>query len=180
MRSTRKFWLIALASMVMMAGCKWFDKFTQFEMSYTKGFTIPAGVPANIPYDIYTPYFPTNSQKYFSDNNTNSDLIEGCKVREIRAAIINTEGDDFSFITSIHLYLVAKDLPEAEVAFKNHIPENIGDTLVMDINDVELVNYIKQDSLAIRVQLFTDRVNTTDIKTHLFLKFLLDAKILGV
>jgi hypothetical protein len=137
-------------------------------------------VPANIPYDIYTPKFATNSAKYFNDNNTSQDLIQGCVVKSMVGYVLQPSDEDFSFISSIRIFLVAKNLSEVELAYKNDIPENVGDTLNFDVQNIELLEYIKQDSLGLRVQVFTDRVNTAALNTKIKAQFLVDAKILGI
>jgi hypothetical protein len=162
------------------AGCNWLNSLTKFPINYSSDFTIPQGIPANIPYDIYTPKFATNSSKYFKDNNTSTDLIQGCTVKSLQGTVVEPSAEDFSFINSIRIFLIGKDLPQAELAYRNDIPDNIGDTLNFNIQNVELLEYIKKDSLSLRVQVFTDRVNTAALNTKLKVQFIVDAKILGI
>lgn len=170
--------LISIVACIL--GCNWLNSLTKFPIDYSSSFVIPQGIPANIPYDIYTPKFATNSAKYFKDNNTNSDLIQSCTVKSLQGIVIQPSEEDFSFISDIRIFIVAKDLYQKELAFKNDIPDNIGDTLDFNIQNVELLEYIKKDSLSLRVQVLTDRVNTAPLNTKLKVQFIVDAKILGI
>jgi hypothetical protein len=173
--------LFALVCMIpYLEGCAWLDKFTHFTIKQSKTITIPAHVPSNIPYDVYTPFFPTNSEKYFGDNNTNSDLVESAKVSSMVATITPGTAEDFSFITSMRIFLVKKDYVLTEIAYKNNIPDNIGQQIIFDLQDVELTPYIQEDSLAFRIQAYTDRQNVVDVPVKIEAHFLVDAKILGI
>jgi hypothetical protein len=172
--------VIGITFMCFLGACAWFDKLTHFTIKQSKTVTIPAHVPTNIPYDIYTPFFPTNSEKYFGDNNTNADLIESAKVSSLVATITPGTAEDFSFISSMRIFLVKKDHELTEIAYKNNIPENIGQQVIFDLQDVELTPYIKEDSLAFRLQAYTDRQNVVDVPVKVEAHFLIDAKILGI
>ncbi len=180
MKSAKRSIWIGLAAMVIFFGCQWFDKLTKFTIPYSRDFIIPKNVPVNTPYNIHLPYFATNSKKYFEDNKTDPDLLEGCRLTLMRGNILNQSEQDFSFLSSIHIFLKSKTLPEVEIAYKNTIPPGVGDTILLDIPDVELVNYIKEDSLGLHVLVSTNTTTTTDIEVHFLMKFVLDAKILGI
>jgi len=165
---------------VWLTGCALLDKLTQFTIDYTQEFTIPAGVPANVSTSIYSPYFPTNSSAYFGQNGTNADLIQSCKLKEMKGVVIAPPGGDFNFIESIHLFLFSVHQPETEIAYKDNVPAHTTDTLFFDTRDVELVNYIKEDSVGLKVQIVTNSATTQEIRTGIYLQFLVNAKILGI
>lgn len=171
--------LLTVAGTVVMSGCGFFDSFTKFRMNYSEEFTIPHGVPPNIPYDIPTPYFPTNSQQYFDQNGTNPDLVEGVKLERFFAIIQNPPNTDFSFLQSIEVYLRAPGLNDVRIASQTDIPLN-ADTLFLTPDKVELVDYLKQDSIGLRVKVLTDENLQEDLNTKVTGTFLVDAKILGI
>jgi len=170
---------VVVIMIVIISGCNLLDNLTKFNIDYSNQFTIPQGVPANIPYDLYTPRFPTNSAQYFNDNKTNPDLIEGCILKSAVASIIPPSNDDLSFIQSIHIFIIADALPQRELAYKENIT-GVTDTLKLDIVENELIDYIKKDSIGLLIQLYTNRVNTDDITTKMQMQFQVDAKILGI
>jgi hypothetical protein len=172
--------LIGISFMCILGACAALDKLTHFTIKQAKTVTIPAHVPSNIPYDVYTPFFPTNSEKYFGENNTKADLIESAKVNSLVATITPGTVEDFSFVSSMRIFLVKKDMQLTEIAYKNNIPETIGHQVIFDLDDVELTPYIKEDSLAFRLQVYTDRQNTMDVPVKVEAHFLIDAKILGI
>lgn len=172
--------VIGISFMCLLGACAWFDKFTHFTIKQSKNIVIPAHVPSNIPYDVYTPFFPTNSEKYFGENNTKADLVESAKISSMVATITPGTAEDFSFVSSMRIFLMKKDFALTEIAYKNNIPEDIGHQIIFDLQDVELTPYIKEDSLAFRIQVYTDRQNTVDVPVKVEAHFLIDAKILGI
>lgn len=180
MKPAFKIPVVVILITMLSAGCALLDKLTHFTIKQSKSFIIPQGVPAGIPYDVTTPFFATNSQQYFDENNTNSDMLESAKLSSLIAVLPQGSAEDFSFIESIRIYLIGRNHPATQVAFKYNIAGNAGDTLTFDLLDVELKNYIEEDSLAFKVQLNTDRVNNAQLEPKVNAAFLIDAKILGI
>lgn len=172
--------VIGISFMLVLSACAAFDKLTHFTIKQSKMITIPAHVPPDIPYDVYTPFFPTNSEQYFGENNTKADLVESAKVSSMVATITPGTIEDFSFVRSMRIFLVKKDWALTEIAYKNNIPDTIGHQIIFDLQDVDLIPFIKEDSLAFRVQVYTDRPNSMAVPVKVEAHFLIDAKILGI
>lgn len=171
---------IAIVLLVTTAlGCGLLDSFTKFRLKYDKEFTIPSGIPSNIPYDVPSPYFPTNSEQYFNENDTKPDLVEGCKLESMYAVITAPANEDFSFLQSIHIFLGAPGMADVKVASAEG-QAMMNDTLFLQPAGVELLDYIKQDSIRLRVQVLTDEEIQQPIQTRVYGTFLVDAKILGI
>ena len=172
--------VIGISFMCLLGACAAFDKLTHFTIKQSKMVTIPANVPSDIPYDVYTPFFPTNSEQYFGENNTKANLVESAKVSSMVATITPGTTEDFSFVRSMRIFLVKKNWELTEIAYKNNIPDTIGHQVIFDLQDVELTPYIREDSLAFRLQVYTDRLNTVAVPVKVEAHFLIDAKILGI
>lgn len=61
---------------------------TKFYLNYTEETTICTGLGNYIPFTSSIPVFPTQSAIAFQNNNTNADMLEGCKLVELIAELI--------------------------------------------------------------------------------------------
>lgn len=172
--------IVGISFICILAACKALDKWTHFTVKQSRTVIIPANVPTNTPYDVYTDFFPTNADKYFGDNNTASDLIESIKTESMVGNIPEGTPEDFSFIRSIKVFVVRKDWAQAQIGYKNNIPADVGKHLVFDIVDSELKNFVKEDSIAFHLQITTQRTNTVEVPINGDAIFMVDARILGI
>jgi hypothetical protein len=74
----------------------------------------------------------------------------------------------------------AEALPEVLLGSKENIPNNTGNTLELDIPDIDLKEYIKKDKFSIRLSTVTDELITQDHQIEIYSQFRVDAKILGI
>jgi hypothetical protein len=131
---------------------KQIDELTEFDIAYSNTVVVPATtlnntVSATAPIDIKTPDVPTNSSSSFSSNKTSSDLISEIKMKSLT---ISVPSGNLDFIKSVSIYINATGLSEALVASKSVIPS--GQTsVVMDMGDVNIKDYIKKDNISFRV-----------------------------
>lgn len=165
---------IALSS----AGCKALKKLTQFRINQSTEFSIPSTLLVNVPVSLPSPEITTNSAQTFSNNNTNADLIESVKLEEMKLTITAPAGKSFSFLKDIQLYLSAPGLQEVLVAEKLNVTSTTGE-LLLDVKDLELKEYLKQDKISLRSQVVTDELITQTVEVKADSRFFVDAKILG-
>lgn len=160
--------------------CDKLHKLTQFYMDYGSDYTYSAGIPVNLPVQLYSPDVTTNADQEFAINDTRKDLIESIKLKELKLTITSPAGKTFSFLKDIHVYISSPGLPEVEVANKLNIDDNVGGELQLDLFDVELKDYIKADTFKLKVSSTTDQLLTGDVNVHIYSNFFVDAKILGL
>ncbi|MBE2247647.1 MAG: hypothetical protein IAE67_10350 [Candidatus Competibacteraceae bacterium] len=172
-----KRFLLYLFMIFFLGGC---SALTHFTLHYDEEITISPGLGIGIPYTSATPSFPTNTAIPFQNNNTNKDLLEGCRLSSMRAELLTPDGYDFSFLNTIEVFLSAPLMAEVKIAFANDIPETIGTELVFSMTNEELVEYIKQDNLIIRITTTQDKITTQEVKAQLYMSFFVDANILGM
>lgn len=170
----RLLFIIILASITF--GCK--TKFTQFFMDYNSEATIPATSPVDVPFDIYTPDQTTNSSHEFQVNDTRKDKIEKITLDELVITIISPEGETFSFLKDISIYISADGIPEKLVAYKHNIDNSVGATINFDETKEDLQPYVKADNFTIRLETVTDEIITNDIDVNIYTNFFVDAKLL--
>ncbi len=160
--------------------CKKVDQLTMFKLNYDASYTISSNSLIDIPFDFLTPDITTNSQEEFQLNNTNSDLIEEIILEALTLSITSPQGEDFSMLKSIEVFINAEGLSELKVAQRLDIPDDIGSNLVLETMENDIKEYIKKENFILRVKTTTDELFTEDVQINIQSRFHVDAKILGV
>jgi hypothetical protein len=170
-----------VAISVILTSCKLIDKLTQFNVPYTSNFTIPASPIPGLLGDIFTPDISTNSEQVFSNNNTNSGLLEQVLLKTLKLTITSPSGKKFDFLKSADVYLSADGLAEIKVASIDNIDDaTVGNSINMVTSNEDLKEYLKKSKFKIRVVTTTDKIVTEDVSVKIDASFFVDAKILGV
>lgn len=159
--------------------CKKVDKLTQFKMEFNSSVTIPSSTGINLPFNLFTPDIPSNSQSTFEGNNTRSDLVESIKLTKMDLTVTSPGNGNFGFLKSIEIFISAQGLPEEKIAWKNNIPSNIGNYLELETSSADIKEYIKKDKYTLRLSTVTDEILTSDHEINVHSIFLVDAKVLG-
>ncbi len=168
--------ILVLLITLLFSGCK--KKITQFYIDYTSSVVIQSSVGELVPFSVYTPDVTTNSEFEFESNDTRKDKINSIKLSDLSLTITSPSNETFSFLNSIHVFISSPSQPEKKVAFKESIPPTIGNKLICDIVDLELQEYIKDQSFKIRIETVTDETIPQDVYIDLYSNFFVDAKIL--
>ncbi|MFN8287190.1 MAG: hypothetical protein U0V74_10575 [Chitinophagales bacterium] len=166
--------------LIVLSGCDKLHKLTQFNMDYESDYSYSAGLPINIPVQIFSPDVVTNSDQEFAINDTRKDLIESIKLQQLKLTITSPSGKTFSFLKDVRVYISADGLPETEVANKLNIDNTVGGEVELTVFDVELKEYIKADKFKLKVASTTDELITSNVNVHIYSNFFVDAKILGL
>lgn len=172
--------LFLIIGFFLIGSCKETDKLTQFNMEYTETITVPASTGISLPFNILTPDVETNSSSTFANNDTKKELIESVILTNLDLTLTSPDGEDFSFLKSIEIYLTAEGLSEIKIAWKNDIPNDAGNSLELETNENDLKEYIKKDKFSLRVNTTTDEILKSDHKIDVHTIFFVDAKILGL
>ena len=175
----KKLLFITLLSASVLISCDKISKLTQFNLEYDETVVIPATLGANIPFNVQTPDIETDSESSFSVNDTRKDLIEHIELTQMTLTVSSPSNGTFSFLKSIKVYISADGLDEIEVASKENIPDDVGNTLALETTDTDLKEYIKKDNFNLKVTTITDEIISTDYTIDIHSVFFVDAKILG-
>jgi len=177
----RKILIPFFALAVIFSSCKLIDKLTQFNVPYTTNFTIPATPIPGILGDIFTPDITTNSEQVFTNNKTNSNLLEEVLLKSLKLTITNPSGMKFDFLKSAIVYVSADGLAEIQVASIDNIDDaTVGSSIDMVPTNQDLKEYLKKSKIKIRVATTTDKLLSQDVEIKIDANFFVDAKILGV
>lgn len=143
------------------------DKLTEFDISYSTNLTIPSAsmtvssssiTPTTV--EFTTPNIPTQQSTKFSAAGTAQNLIDQIKMTKYDISAIGT-GANLDFLKSLTIYIKASNVGEQMIATKTSIPTGIT-ALSMDLQDVNIKDYIFQDNIQFRVVATFDATAATD------------------
>ena len=168
-----------LVSLFFGTSCEKLDEeFTQFTIDYNTSVVIENGSIINLPINLLTPEIETNQESEFSVNNTRKDLVEEVMLQKLQLKVTSPDNQSLDFINKIKLYINAEGLSELEIAFKDPVPNDVGDELLLDVNDNNLREYIIKDKFSLRVEVVSDQIMGQDVYIDVFSTFFIDAKLI--
>ncbi len=148
---------------IFAASCEQIENLLTFEIEDTIEFTIPSSTVINSPISIPTPPIQSSSTQTFENNNTNASLVKNVSLKDLNLKILKPETKTFRFIQSIEIYISAEDVEEVLLASKYNIPENVGNTLILDTSGEKLDNYIKKGQYDIRTVVQVKEIPGQDV-----------------
>ena len=150
------------------------NKLTEFDINYSTNLTIPsASITVTTPttsVEFVTPNVPTQQASKFSIENTAQNLIDQIKMTKFDISVSGT-GANLNFLKSLTIYIKAANVGEQIIATKTSIPTGIT-AISMDLQDVNIKNFIFQDNIQFRVLAIfqasaaTDQVLKMDETVH--------------
>jgi hypothetical protein len=172
-----------LMCLLLLTQCKkddnFVDRLTQFNFETDYVVKVPASPITSIPVSIITPDIKTSSDVAFSANKTRADLVERINLKELTLTVKTPEGGTLSFLKSVDIYATAEGLEEVRVAYKDQVPDNVGNTLSLDVTGVELKEYFKKNKYSLRITVTSDEAVTQDYGVNAHGVFFVDAEVLG-
>ena len=150
-------------SIFFLSGCKLIDELRTFDIPYSVEFTIPSSTILNLPINLPTASTTTNSEQRFQDEGIESAWIESIKLSSLKITITAPEGEDFSFLENILMYMNTDGQPEVLIADKVPVPENAGNSIELEVKGADLYPYISQNDFSIRTSVTTDETVTQEI-----------------
>lgn len=166
--------------LILPLACDKVNELTRFTMKYEAYATVPSSLVVDTPLSIPTPDITTNASSTFSSNNTNADLVQEILLSALSLEVSSPQGEDFSFLKSISIFLNAEGLPEVKIAWADNVPNDAGTILELETSGENLKEYIVKDKFSLRVNTVTDEIIGTDHEIKINSEFLVDAKILGI
>ena len=165
--------------LVIGVGCKKIDRLTQFHMTYNESIIIQSSTGTQLPFTVFTPDIQSNAESTFAVNDTRKDLIETIHLTQLNLKITAPDNSNFRFLKKIELFIVAEDLEEKRIAWKEDIPEDIEKFLSLHISNEDLKEYIKKEKFTLRVNTVTDEILISDHHIDIQSSFFVDSKVLG-
>lgn len=167
-------------TVIFFSSCETLKELTRFELDFNTSTTIPASTGVNLPFNVFTPDIETNTESDFAANNASMDLVEQIKLKTIKLTIQSPSNGDFGFLKSIGVFLSADDLPEIKIAWKEDVPLTTGKILELDVSGDDLQEYIKKESIKLKLNTVTREILGSDYKIDISTVFFVDVKVLGL
>ena len=172
--------IVLLFALSILTACDKIDELTKFNMDYDAEVVINSTANISLPFDVFTPDMETNSESQFAVNDTRKDLIEDIRIKKLELSITAPSDLDFSFLESIEVFISADGLSEIRLAYITEVSETVGSSILLDLEDVDIQEYIKKDIFNLRLNTVTDEILTEDCYIDVASTFFVDAKILGI
>ncbi len=169
-----------LASVLLVSGLVSCDELRTFSMDYAVDFTIPSSTVLNLPLNLPSPPVTTNSEQRFQDEGVESAWIESIRLTDITITITAPQGEDFSFLQSVAIYITSPGQAEVLLAQRTDVPENAGNVLVLDATGEDLYPYISTDDFTLRTSVTTDESLLQDVDFRADLEVQVKATIPGI
>ncbi len=176
----KKLFFIVSAILLTYGSCKEIDKLTHFNMDYTSNITVESTFFVDVPFDIWTPDIPTNSETTFENNDTRTDLIEEIILTQMNMNITSPDSQTFDFLKTIEVYIDADGLDEKKIAWLLDIPQTGLKEIILEISDDDLKDYIKKDKYKLRSHTVTRQLISKSTDIEIKSSFFVDASILGI
>ena len=144
-------------SILTFTACEESDLSINFDL--TKGdiaFTLTADQVINSngqPIEVSTPAQSTLTGD-MADYADQLDKVESAKLKTLKVSIVSPAEQKFSFVDEVKFYITGKDIDEVLVGSKSDIDASAS-VVELDINDLNLVEYIKSGEVSTRVSVTT-------------------------
>ena len=155
--------------------CEKLNKLTQFDIDYDSNFTIPSSTGINLPANIITPDFSSNSESKFPVNDTHKDLIKSIIVKCLTFSIQSPSIGNFNFLKTVRIFNKVDGLDEILVAYKENMSKS--NSITLDLSYYDLQEYIKKNEFDIRVETITDEILSPDHGVTMHSEYFVDTQI---
>ncbi len=143
------------------------NKLTEFDINYSSNLSIPsASVPVTsssitpTTVEFTTPNVPTQQSTKFSAEGTAKSLVDQIKMTKFDISVSGA-GANLDFLKSLTVYIKAANITEQMVATKTNIPSGLT-SVSMDLQDVNIKEFIFQDNIQFRVVVTFDDTASSD------------------
>jgi hypothetical protein len=173
---------LLIASLAMLSllfvQCDELEKLTQFDIPYETQFTIPATLGIGLPLDLPTPDINTNIDTELTAETTRPDLIEEIILKEMKMTVTAPNGEDFSFLESISIFINGDSLPELRLAYLENIPSDPGEVITLTKSEEDIKDYILNEKFSLRTSVTTDEAVAQDTDVKVEMIFHVDANLI--
>lgn len=176
----KRIFLLTIVILLTYGSCKEISELTHFNINYKTNVTIPPSDFVGIPFDVITPYIPTNSDEIFGNNNTSSGLIEEIILTSMTINITSPSSQSFDFLKSIKIYIIANNLIEVKIAWYDDIPQTGLSSIIMETGNDDLKEFIKKDEFKLRFQTVIRQQISDSTEIEILSTFFVDALLLGI
>jgi len=154
---------------VILGGCATMQSIIKSTFPYTATLIIPAGAKAG------SPASATSAASSFDEifgNQNGTNYIKEVRIASAKLDASSPANKSLGMFKSVKLYISNGDSGEILVASRSDVQQNIGSNLVLDIDNSKFLDdYIRGNSLKIRLEYILRNANTTDVSIRTALSF---------
>lgn len=165
----KKILIIFISIGVVLLGCNTVQSIIKSTFPYTATIIIPSSSRTNA---IISATSTASSFDQVFGNQNGADYIKEVRVASARLDASNPTNQNLGIFKSVKLFLVNGNGSEVMVASRSDVSENIGNNLVLDIDNSRFIDdYIKGSNLRIRMEYVLRSALVSDISVRAAINF---------
>ncbi|RZK47672.1 MAG: hypothetical protein EOO87_21650 [Pedobacter sp.] len=165
----KRIFCILLVLVIFVSGCATVQSIIKSTFPYTATLTIPNATKSD---EVQTVTSVASSLDQIFGDNGSTDLIKDVKVGAVKLVASNPTNQNLGVFKSVKVFVVSENGGEVMVGSRTDVSENIGNSLVLDIDNSRFVdNYIKGSSLKIRMEYLLRNSLTSDVSVRVAINF---------
>lgn len=165
----KKILLSLIVLSIVVSGCATVQSIIKSTFPYTATLIVPTGAKSGV---TLTTTSTASSFDQIFGNQTGADYIKEVRVTSVKIEASNPVNQNLGIFKSVKLFIVNGSNAEVMVASRSDVSENIGNNLVLDIDNTRFVDdYFKGSNLKMRME-YTLRNNlTSDVSVRAAVNF---------
>ncbi|MFD0940132.1 hypothetical protein [Pedobacter boryungensis] len=164
----KKIFLPLIVLVVLIGGCATVQSIIKSTFPYTATLVIPAGTKSDV---VQVTTSTASSFDQIFGNQSGTNYIRDVRVTSVRLDASNPSSQNLGIFKTVKLFLV-NGSSEVMVASRNDVSENIGNNLVLDIDNSRFVDeYIKGSNLRMRMEYTLRNSLTSDVSVRAAINF---------
>lgn len=153
----------------VVAGCATVQSIIKSTFPYTSSLIIPASSNTNT---ILTATSSASSFDQIFGNQNGANYIKEVRVASVRLDASNPTSQNLGVFKSIKMFLVNGSGGEVMIASRNDVSPNIGNNLVLDIDNSRFVDdYVKGSNLRVRMEYSLRSSLSSDVSVRAAINF---------
>jgi hypothetical protein len=157
------------AALLFLSSCATVQSIIKSTFPYTASLLIPASAKVNATMSATS---AASSFDQVFGNQKGSDYVKEVRIANAKIIALNPTTQSMGIFKTVKVYISNGDGGEVMVASRNDIGENIGNDLILDIDNSRFLDkYIKGDNLRIRMEYVLRKGVSTDVSVRASLNF---------
>lgn len=165
----KKIILTVLIISAIATGCATVQSIIKSTFPYTASLIVPSSGKSGT---LLTATSSASSFDQIFGNQSGTDYIKEVRVTSVRLDASNPTNQNLGVFKSVKLFLVNGSGAEVMIASRNDVSENIGNNLVLDVDNSRFVDdYIKGSNLRVRMEYVLRNNLTIDVSVRAAINF---------
>lgn len=176
----KKFAFILLLAALALTSCEQAAKLTQFDIPINETIDIPTLQTTFPDGKVYPMTLTPNIESELTSRGFSTDFLQQIVLKNLKIELTSPTGADLSFLKSVNVYISATGLSKELIASAATIPDNVGTSLTLTTNNINLKDYFLKDKLQLELNFATDKTTAETYSVKIDAIFMVDVKVLGL